>query len=375
MRGLFCFYRSKIKVDQKGGIVARPEITSIYPTDGFTSFPIGNEIIILFSREVDLDSLKNRIFLYGPDFDRIGGPYDITRYSSSYTNTRGFEDVLKSGGYQGEVDIEIYLYKTDNTGQPLEDQSTHVKEDEAYSKVVIRPVNLLQEKTEYTLYLAGEGSELNKDAVSSLSVLTPLPNVTNTGTGRIESLGTFSEIEADTLTVRCIASGDAGEAVFSYEFDSGSSGTFQGSHEPIYIEYGVWLNLFGDSDLSFAENDSWTVNLEPAEFLENHYRISFSTIYPAYSGLPESVSSSPLIDSETYTEFELLTTDPENMESNVSLYQDRIVLEFNKEIDETKITDKTFKLFASSLVDGSTVEVPFSYIVNKRIVTLFIEEE
>ena len=355
--------------------MAAPSIVSIFPTNGYTVFPIGGEIIILTSRQVDLSSLDKGIFLYGPDSDVFTGPGMINRYGS-YPNRTTYDRALNSPGFSGTVDIEIELFKCNPNGVILEDQTTYDYEDEAYSRIVIKPISILQEKTTYTLYLVGYGDNDNKDAICSISVLDCESNGANTSTGKILSSGTYDSEDQATIIITCTASGNAGDATFTYAVGGTDPVVFYGSHESIYLDNGVFVDLYGDSDVSFIDGDTWTIALQAAEYMPTTYKASFTTIFPAVEGLPTSISSSPIVEDITVVEeFALVSVTPPSGASNISNTTDTIVFTFNKNINPNSVTYNSIE-FLMQHVDGSTyhVSVPYSYMVADKRIIVTIKE-
>jgi hypothetical protein len=355
--------------------MASPSIVSIFPVNGYTVFPIGGEIILLMSRQVDISSLDKGIFLYGPDSDVFTGPGMINRYGT-YPNRTTYDRALNSPGFSGTVDIEIELFKCDVNGNILEDQTTYDYEDETYSRVVVKPISILQEKTTYTLYLVGAGDNDNADAICSVSVLDAQPDDANTSTGKILSSGTYTGTTATTITITCTSSGDAGEATFTYVMGTSDPVTLYGSHESIFIDDGVFIDLYGDSSTSFIDGDTWTILVQPAEYMLTTYKSSFTTIFPAIEGLPTSISSSPIMDDITLVEdFALVSVTPPSGASHVSNTTNTIVFTFNKNLEPNSVTYNTIE-FLMQRVDGSThhVEVPYSYMVADKRIIVTIQE-
>ena len=75
-----------------------------YPQNNEDEFPVGQEIIFLFSESVDIKKIKESFVLYGQDFDRTSGPDNAL-----WLNTQSGENpfFLRSPGFKGFVAQEF----------------------------------------------------------------------------------------------------------------------------------------------------------------------------------------------------------------------------------------------------------------------------
>ena len=351
-----------------------PALESIYPADGFLTFPVAANIQILLDKETDLESVKNSIMLFGPDFDlRIGAD------SSVHAPDAGADplaDYARSPGYGGEQLVDFKLIKVDEFGEEVTPQKTYEKAEELRHLIIVTPKTRLRENTEYQLFLAGANGDSNNAALSSRSVFDPKTSVTNIGFGSARTSGIYRGGLEDQIIISVIQGGSASNMKFDWWLNSNPTNvyTVTSFYGKIELVDNVYIEFYGDDVTSFEVNDTFTINLRPVEFLEETYKVNFSTAVDTVVSPPDTVSTSPIgiVHNETETipgstadAFALTNSLPLSKASNLRLETNRIVLSFNKDLDPTSVNLGTVSLTRQSVTGNDYSEdVPFSMIIS-----------
>ena len=109
-----------------------------FPQNNEDSFPVGQEIILIFSEATDIKRIKESVAVYGPDFDMTSGP-DNALWLNKSTGENPF--FLASPGFKGFVDFDVrqYLIDSTTTVNPLENQIQLNKNTSQPVAIVITP--------------------------------------------------------------------------------------------------------------------------------------------------------------------------------------------------------------------------------------------
>ena len=160
-----------------------PSIDSITPSNGFNAFPIGEQIEILFNREISSFLAENSISLVGPD-NHIATGVDFEENLYRFTNESKFDKVLESLSLKGQVPVDIELFRCNSSGDLLLDGNgdyipySYQYDANVWTKIVIKPKSFLQEKTDYRLILSGSESPDNEwSYLGSRSIYDPFADV------------------------------------------------------------------------------------------------------------------------------------------------------------------------------------------------------
>jgi hypothetical protein len=351
-----------------------PALDSIYPADGFLTFPVGATIQILLDRETDLESVKDSIMLFGPDFDlRIGADSAV---HAPDAGANPLDDYARSPGYGGEQAVEFTLTKVDEVGDAVDPQATYEEAEELRHLITVTPTNRLRENTEYQLFIAGaSGDEDNNAALSTRSVFDAKAGDANLGSGNAKSSGVY-RLDDDQIVISVVEGGSAADMRFDWWLASAPTTiyTVTSFHGKIELAAGVFVEFFGDSDTSFEVSDTFTIDLRAAEFLATTIKVTFSTAVDTVIAPPDTVSTSPIgiVPSESEAipgtiedDFAMLTSNPTTKSSNLRLETNQIVLTFNKTLDSTSVNLGTVSLKREAVTGtGYPEDVPFSMIVS-----------
>jgi hypothetical protein len=369
--------------------MAAPTITAVTPPDGFTSFPTGEKIEILFDQEISEFLLENSLSLVGPDNHIVTG-IDLQESRYRFSNESSFSRALDVYHLAGEVLCEISLYKTNADGVILEDQNSYLYDPLGKTKVVIRPRSFLQEKTKYRLIISGsaEGSQYGEWAyVGSRSVYDPEADASNSGNGLLKSAGNYSSLLADKIIVTVIRTGSSTTCRLQWYYESNPSITFDlfplAGRNKLGKNIDIYLELIGGASDAFTAGDQWEIALRPVEYLSESYKLDFETAADQVKELPTTVSQSPIkLDPNpsqsigTTEEFQIVKFEPEYGSSNISLNTSQIIVTFNKNIDPTSITADSVRLFRN-VIDANMdqIEVGYSWIVSGKKLIINITRE
>ena len=85
-----------------------------YPVNNESDFPVGQEIVLVFDRALDLRKAKDSVILFGPDFDVTSGP-DNALWMNGSDGTNPF--FLSSPGFSGFVECDFKNYRVTNLAE------------------------------------------------------------------------------------------------------------------------------------------------------------------------------------------------------------------------------------------------------------------
>jgi len=370
--------------------MAAPNITAITPPDGFTSFPTGEKISILFDREISEFLVENSVSLVGPDTQVVTG-VDFEEKLYRLSTEANFAKALESLHLKGEIPIEIEILKCDEEGEVLADQNSFSYDIDIRSRLLIRPKSFLQEKTQYRLLISG--SSLPGDSWSYLgsrSVYDAEPDVTNSvnSSGIIRALGNYTGTTNNTIVLIITKTGTSTTCKAEWHYDSSPSITHTllplSGRNKIATNAEIYLEFLGGDNAAFTAGDIWTINLKPVEYLGNTYKVDFETAADQVKELPTTVSQSPIGLTapsaeevlSAQTEFQLIKIEPEYGASNISLNTKQIIFTFNKNLDPTSITADTVRLFRNEIDQNQDpIDVGYSWIVSGKKLIINITRE
>lgn len=309
-------------------------ILSTIPSQAETGLPLNQVIEIEFDEEVDVQALLDgglivispaeKVVSFGP------GMEDFLPRSHEW-------DLLRSETFRGFVDGEI----------ASEDGITFT----------FTPDSDLEPGLEYQVLI-------NKDLVSR--TLSDIAADVVTGTGRLSSVtGPYQGDVDDAFSVTVTTAGALGTAKFRVlKTTAGYTSPAEYVKGEIEIVDGLILSFeHGQYELG----DTWTFDATVGVPLETTYRLSFTTGASEALSIPRDERSIELAETEVdgltridglirttsgLTEqpdsFRVISTTPEDLESNVRLGQ-VIEIVFNKDIDPASISTATIKAFMETL--------------------------
>ena len=129
--------------------MSAPSISAIYPNDTATGIPVGATIQITFDQGVDLQSVKDCVVVYGPDFDQTSGP-DSAIWIDGDTGSNPF--FLNSPGFTGTVECDFDFIYVDSSGNEITPaQSTSSTDEGIWYMLLLTPKSLLKRYRVYCL--------------------------------------------------------------------------------------------------------------------------------------------------------------------------------------------------------------------------------
>lgn len=361
--------------------------TNSYPINNEDGFPIGQEIVLVFNKSIDLKAFKEAFVLYGSDFDRTSGP-DNALWINQSSGTNPF--FLKSPAFKGFVDCDFKFSLVDaaKTLVVLSDQYELEKATtDRPTVVIVTPKNILKEDNKYNFFLSGQSVDSLEDlppkllaiaenkSVSERTVYDPfkLINSTETYDERIKTYGTFipkNNESSATLNIKIVTAGEGSQAEYIWWFSDESEPNVNQARYNLRksrcvqrwraTERGVLLRFGGNQ---YSLNEEFQVRCYTPVYLENSYTIGFQTGTDAIFEYPENISTSPIglgneiipainSVSNNIESLKIVSITPSNGSVNEPLDLDKIVIEFNKTLDATTITQDTIKIESFS-VSGS----------------------
>lgn len=356
--------------------------TSSYPINNENGFPVGQEIILVFDKPVDLKTVKESFALYGPDFDRTSGPDNALWLNKSDAKNPFF---LKSPNFKGFVDCDFKVQFVDDITNLniLSDQSIFEKTtSEKITVVIATPKKVLKENSEYNIFISGKNvdnleslpvnliSFVENKAVSFQTVFSPYTE-DNSGVKsleeRVDIYGSFEPKNNETsatLNFKIVETGEGSNAKYIWWFSDESE------PQPAHANYNNRLSrcvqryrktdrgvLVKFDPVIFTEGETFKVKCNEKEFIESSYLIKFQTSTDSIFSYPETTSESPIelgpdvipgLDSSSLVENKLrvVSISPVDGDVNVDLNLKQIVIEFNKNIDPSTVTQEAIKIEA-----------------------------
>jgi hypothetical protein len=354
-----------------------------YPTNSETEFPIGQEIVLVFDRAIDLKTAKESVIIYGPDSDVTSGP-DNGLWLNQSDGTNPF--FLTSPMFKGYVSCEYSTYLVNNLAELKveDDQEIYEKSVGAkYSVLVITPKQPLRINTEYNLFICGESlnnianipAEIQaysqSNCVSERTVYDAYTLVggVKTGDARIKSSGSFepknNEVTA-SLNLKIVEAGNGSAAKFKWWFDD------EVEPQPASSNYnsrlsrcvqrwritdrGILIKFTGGE---YLLNETFIVEANKEDLLSVSNLVTFSTgtesifVYPEYTSTSPIAPDGLLIPNQQNEAvgayLELASMQPSTGDINVDLNLNKIVLTFNNNIDATTATQENIKIESQSV--------------------------
>lgn len=330
-------------------------VDSVFPSNEAEGVILTDTIRVTFDREIDEQSIIDNIILEGADTDEV----IHNAYTPDYIVQGEEASILESPGYTGIVPCTITFQRIALDSE-LEVSTQDVLGDGQLfrTKAIIKPVKPLRADTEYTIHIVGDqdlGDE-NKYGIRTRSVYDLIAEVSNTSTGAPTITGTYTGAYSnDTLNLRVVTGGILGVATFEWWLDSSP----MNFHGPATTHVNS-LNLIVGTDISFSEGtyvtgDEWTVYLKEDEVFEGQLLYTFTTgggtILPVEDSTATSPTGSPL-SLPASGSLTVVKTTPADLSVNQPLTAyERIIIEFDKVIDPTTLTDDMVTVTAERVSD------------------------
>jgi hypothetical protein len=355
-----------------------------FPQNNETQFPIGQQFYLAFDNAVDLKSVKESVIVYGPDFDRTSGPNNSLWINASSGENPYF---LRSPGFKGFVECEFEeLTVLDTTPVSFEEGVNLIDRSEIRTLIKVTPKEPLKENTSYSLFLVGSNIE-NIDGLPD--VLVPIsknkcitertiysPSKLGVLETRVSSYGSYepkNNEQLATLNIKIVTAGVGSEAKyvwwFSDEVEPAPAQAYYSQRLSRCVQRwrscdrGVMVKF---EQSSFSLNESFTIKCYSKVKLVNSYLINFKTGTDSIYVYPEYTSTSPIGVDESLIpqlpggvvnpeELRVVSITPYDGAINVDLGLKQIVIEFNKNLDASTITQSSVELLSypvSGTFDG-----------------------
>ena len=290
-----------------------------YPQNNEDEFPVGQEILLVFSEAVDIKKIKESFVLYGQDFDRTSGPDN-----SLWLNTQSGENpfFLRSPGFKGFVDYEVkqYLVDSHKTLVVSTEQNQLQRDENQIVVVVITPKTVLKEDSKYQTFLVGSNVDnltSLPDGVRNLSKNRALRGRTifdpyyTDGNGtevlekeRLRSYGSFEPKNDENnaiVNIKIIEAGAGSTAKYKWWF---SDELEPQPANPVYkdrvsrcvqrwrkLDRGVLIKF---SAATYNLDEVFNIRCLKTESLATSYSIIFQTGTGSIYDYPENASTSPI---------------------------------------------------------------------------------
>lgn len=343
-----------------------PDITDvvdlIHPADGAIGVVLGDQIWVLFDREVDEETVENGgIFVVGPDTDTWSGPDQQTWIRpAGHPLESGESDTLQSPGYQGIVQGSFTFERYDLTALSGVNTLDVTGSGTLYrSRAIFTPDIVLKPDTEYTVYLVGDedDSDTVETGVKPRTIFDPIHS--GSGSTDVSFVGTFSGgLAADVINVHILTSGVKRTATFEWFLDSlplDVRGPVL-TDKKVFLKHGVFVEFGGGT---FLPADEYTAIIKEQIPFENTMFWTFDTGSGSLVDPPISTSTSAIGNIVPVTTvastFALSEVTPLDKATNKAVTTNQIVLEFTSDIDTATVTSETVKLTGKPVNDDTSL--------------------
>ena len=332
---------------------------SSYPLNGTTTFPIGEEIKLVFDNLVSHKSATESIVLIEAETNNI-------------------------------VETDIKIVPVDDN---LEEVDLVFLESVEAQKclVIVKPKSLLDENNKYELFIRGTTLEevvaLNEEFSSSALSKRTIYDASKLDvyTDQVKIYGLYEGKTETTLNLEITVSGEDSSAKYIWWFENEAKPTSTGkrsnrtSSRWRALKRGCYIKFYGGD---FTEGDVYKVKVYPKDQLAASYRISFSTSNGDLLLKPAQLSESDIgltIPEATESSFgedlRVISMSPEHGSINNSISTNKITITFNKTLDPATINQSNVTLFkqpVSGFYNQAAVEekVPKEIIVEDNKIIL-----
>jgi hypothetical protein len=357
-------------------------IDSVFPSNNAQGIVLTDTIRITFDREMDENSLAENIILEGLDRDEVV----FLSYMPSTLIEGDEESLLESPEYAGIARTVATFKRLDLVTTDEVQTLDEIGDGNLFrTQVIIKASIPFAPDRTYKIHIVGDQSLTDESefGVRSRSVFDPVEGVGNTSTGAPLVTGTYTGTYSnDTLNIRVVDGGVLGVATFEWWLNSAAM-DLQGPA----ITHINKSNLIVGTDVSFNDGtyvagDTWTVYLKEYELFEGQVIYTFSTGGGSILPVEDSTSTSPtgsplgLVSNGSLT---VTKTTPANMAVNQPIQNyDRIIIEFNKNIDPNSVTPEMITVVATPVIDHPSLCVnspngPIAKIITVEGNKIFID--
>lgn len=329
-----------------------PVIDDVSPAPDAKGIPIRDQVKVTFNEEMDESTINTGSFVvtapdtgvtFGENFNLFDDPEleDVDLLSSPYF-----------GGY---VKGTVSFSRVDASGGVVDDETTDYSGDGTLWRTVaiFTPEKPLAPNKTYTVIIAGDEvpEDVLKTGVTSRSVFDANPTLVS-GTGNLISGGGYTGEDERTYTVKIKVGGTVGNATYEWWNNNDPETVFQGISTTGNRELEDGLYITFDPDGTLVANDTWEIVVIPAIVMTTNYSWSFTTGSGAIITPSSTYSASGIEELSTAVEggLKVLSITPKNLSCNLDPDEfTQIVIKFNKEVDESTVTDETILLWSESV--------------------------
>lgn len=247
------------------------------------------------------------------------------------------------------------------------------------TQAIFTPEHPMQANTAYRAYIVGDEQAVDDihSGVSTRTVFDTVVGGANTGTGEVFFGGGYNGPTTDSIHVRILEAGLAGNRI-TFEWWRGSSPllvsqlTTRESSQPLTA--GVTVRFAGGA---FAIGDEFDTVNKPAEYMANTFAWDFETGSGSIQAVPSGVqgsasspvaapSASPAAGTAGFT---ILSVDPKERATHQSVDTTNITVIFSEDIDPATVNDDSVFVWTEP-VNGDFVgnNIQFRGELQKRLV-------
>lgn len=330
-------------------------IDAVHPADEAQGVIVGDQIFVIFDREIDENSVENGgLFVTGPDTDTWSGPDQAMWEIPPQSLLQGPEDeILQSPGYTGIVPGTFTFERIDLVATSGVDTLDVTGDGTLYrTKAIFTPSVVLAPDTEYTVHLVGDedSSDSVETGVRPRTVFDE--EFSGVGSENVSFLGSYTGTPlTDVYNIRIVDSGVKRTATFDWWLTSKPLDVHESvlTDKKVYLSNGVFVE-FGDG--LFRTDDEFTVVVKKQSPLDGSIFWTFSTGSGSITQVPDDTSTSVIGDiipasTSSPTSFAISKSTPSDRATNLALTTNQIVLEFNSNVDPATVTSESVKLIGA----------------------------
>ena len=335
-------------------------IDEIHPSNEETGVILGDQISVLFDREMDETTVGiGNFILEGPSQDIQTGP-DLLLSQVDHLSLVNDTDIFQIAGYKSLVKGTISYKRISLTTTSEVSTKDTVGTGNLYrTKAILTPDNSLRANTEYTVYLAGDESSTDSldTGVKTTTVFDTEAGSGNTGTTKAKFTGGYiGPASSDTYRIEITTAGEPRTAKYKWYRDSAPSSVTTGvptSQKPVLLDYGVSIEF---PNGTYVAGDKFTVVVKKGTVFNGNYTWSFKTGSGTLMQAPASTATTIIgqqaVVADSGTIFDISTLSPTHRLVHVDPDLKEIVITFTNDIDASTVTAERV-VVTGAPVDGN----------------------
>lgn len=340
-----------------------------YPSEGATGVPLRAPAWVIFSCEMDEDSIKDSLYLEGPNADTWSGP-DLALWNQSVAidgPSTMLASAIDGGLVAGEITFErVKLNDTSGfSGYDYSGTGSLYR-----TKAIFTATRPLVASTYYYARLVGKENDVK--AIRKRSVF-DTQRTAGIGTGVCTGGGSYTgSMASDTFHFEIMVGGVVGTATYRWWRASAPAvvyGPIKTTISNHLLVDGVYVSF--STSGSFVADDHFTTVVKTPDEATGLVHWEFQSGSGSISTLPSTASTSviglPADTTTAETLFEVLSTLPKNRAFNLRLTEiNPIVITFSKALGT--VLSSHVKVTSEAVVDDPSVEIPeYNWDLPKRI--------